>query len=131
MARTKQQKVEPKKLTPEEEAQWEVKGREWAVSHAAGRINRRLDDAEYRLTRSIDEIHRIRESDWRTLEQKAEAVAHEIAWLTPNMGLEYLVGEALDMARARQRLEVAKANLAALVPETTTEPAAETVVEEA
>ena len=90
MARTKQVKVEPKQYTPEEEAQFEVKGREWEVSNAAGRINRRLDDAEYRLRRTLEEIARIRESDWRTLEQKAEAVAHEIAWMTPNMGLEYL-----------------------------------------
>ena len=99
MARTKQPKVEPKKHTPEEEAEFEVVGREWEVSNAALRINRRMDDAEYRLTRTIEEIRRIRESDWRTLEQKAEAVAHEIAWMTPNMGLEYLIGEALDMAK--------------------------------
>jgi hypothetical protein len=131
MARTKQQKVEPKKHTSEEEAQFEVAGREWEVSNCAARIDRRLDDAEYRLRRTLEEIARIRESDWRTLEQKGGAVAHELAWLMPNMGLEYLIGEALDMAKARQRLDVAKANLAALAPETTTDPIAEPAVEEA
>ena len=95
MARTKQPKVEPKKHTPIEEAELEVMGRDWEVSNAALRINSRLDDTEYRLRRVLDEMVRIRESDWRTLEQKAEAVAHEIAWMTPNMGLEYLVFNAL------------------------------------
>jgi len=131
MPRTKHAKVEPKKPTPEGEAQFEVAGREWEVNNCAARINKRLDDAEYRLRRTLEEIARIRESDWRTLEQKAEAVAHELAWLMPNMGLEHLIGESLDMAKARQRLEAAEAKMATLVPETTSEATAETVVEEA
>ena len=43
MARTKQAKVEPKQYTPEEQAQFEVAGREWEVNNCAARINRRLD----------------------------------------------------------------------------------------
>ena len=127
MARRRAPKVEPRQYTPEEEAQFEVKSREWAVETVEERINSRLSDVEYRLTRTVDEIKRIRESDWRTLEQKAEAVAHEIAWMTPNMGLEYLIGECLDLDRARKALEQSKAKLDALTPV----PFAETVVEEA
>lgn len=121
MARTNGSKVETKVervYTPEEEAQFEVQSARWMVGDVERCINKRLDEAESRLERALEEVRRVRESDWRTLEGKAEAVAHEITWMVPNMGLHYLISETGRLADARRKLAEAEATLAKLTPAT-------------